>query len=347
VTDVDAGPLLGGRYVVGPVLGVGGMAHVHRGTDTLLGRDVALKLFRDDVAAEDALRIDAEVRTLAALNHPGLVAVYDAGTGSAPYLVMELIEGRTLAACCLDGSLGPERVAEVGAELAEALAHVHGRGVVHRDVKPANVLLTQEGRAKLTDFGIARLVDSVRHTRTGLTIGTAPYLSPEQVRGEPVGPASDVYALGLVLLECLTGRREYPGAEIESALARLSRPPAVPDDLPDLWPDLLRRMTATEPTERPDAAEVAAVLRGAPATPTAVLPVRAVRHPLREVASESLRNRWVVAAVAVLVALCVAVVVAVVLAGGDPQPGGGPPPPSTPAARLDRDLADLHDAVSR
>ncbi len=264
--------LAGGRYELGPVLGRGGMAQVRRATDTVLGRDVAVKLFREDLDEASASRARTEMQTLASLTHPGLVAVHDAGTeldehGEArPFLVMELVGGPTLAACCLDGSLTPERVAEIGAELADALDYVHARGVVHRDVKPANILLSPE-RVKLADFGIARIVDGVRHTSTGLTVGTAPYLSPEQVVGEHVGAAADIYALGLVLLECLTGRREYTGGPVETALARLHRPPEVPDSLPSPWPSLLRAMTAREPADRPAASAVAHTLRD-PGVPT-------------------------------------------------------------------------------
>ncbi|MCW2599210.1 MAG: Serine/threonine protein kinase PrkC, regulator of stationary phase [Frankiales bacterium] len=254
----------GGRYELGPVLGRGGMAQVRRATDTVLGRDVAVKLFREDLDEQSAARVRTEMQTLASLMHPGLVAVHDAGTEldehgvAQPFLVMELVDGPTLAAC---ESLSPERVAQVGAELAVALDYVHAQGVVHRDVKPANILLSPSG-VKLADFGIARIVDGVRHTSTGLTVGTAPYLSPEQVTGDPIGPAADVYALGLVLLESLTGRREFTGGPVETALARLHRDPDVPDSLPVPWPSLLRAMTARQPSARPAAARVAAVLRG-------------------------------------------------------------------------------------
>ncbi len=275
--------LLGGRYELGPLLGRGGMADVHLATDTVLGRDVAAKVFKPHV--EDVDRTSSEVRLLASLNHPGLVSLYDAGTadGGSPWLVMELIDGPTLAACCVDGSLGPDRVATFGADLAEALAHCHERGVVHRDVKPANILITSSDRAKLTDFGIARLVDAARHTATGLTVGTAPYFSPEQVRGTEVGPPSDVYSLGLVLLECLTGRREYAEQNaVACAVARLHRSPDVPPSLPAPWPELLTAMTADEPAERPTAAEVATILRGSIPTMTLVAsddPATSVDHP--------------------------------------------------------------------
>jgi serine/threonine protein kinase len=267
--------LVDGRYELGEVLGTGGMARVYRATDKLLDRQVAVKLFRDDLDDDAAARAEAEMQTLAGLHHPGLVAVHDAGTSDGrPYLVMELVEGPTLGS-------GEGDLAAVGAQVAEALAYVHAKGVVHRDVKPANILLSPVG-AKLADFGIARVLDGVRHTGTGLTVGTAPFLAPEQVTGDPVTPATDVYALGLVLLEGLKGQREYVGPPVEAALARLHRPPAIPSELPAPWPGLLTAMTARMPSMRPTAAEVAHVLRGeatvaVPKPVPAAVPTRVAR----------------------------------------------------------------------
>ena len=159
---------------------------------------------------------------------------------------------------------GPLRLGDVvalGAALADALTYVHRHGVVHRDIKPGNVLLDTEGRPHLSDFGIAVLADATNITATGMVIGTAWYLSPEQVRGQPVGPASDVYALGLVLLECITARREYPGNALEAAVARLHRPPDIPPDLPGPLGGLLVAMTRDEPAERPSTEQVVNELR--------------------------------------------------------------------------------------
>ncbi|GAC1445761.1 MAG: serine/threonine-protein kinase [Mycobacteriales bacterium] len=356
MTGVDVPQELQGRYVLGPALGTGGMARVHRATDTVLGRPVAVKIFRIDSGVGDAQRVQEEGRTLAALNHPGLVGVFDAGVisgpeGASPYLVMELVDGPTLAQCCLGGSLAAGEVAQLGAQLADALAHVHDRGFVHRDVKPANILLDPTGRAKLADFGIARLVDSAHQTATGLTIGTAPYLSPEQVTGTFVGPATDVYALGLVLLECLTGQREYSGAGVEAALARLHRPPHVPVSLSEPWPRLLAAMTDPDPQQRPTAAEVATALRLAPSvpgTPTAVLPTPSApargltrKDAGRGAVLEALRNKLFLAGLALLGLLLVAGATTVALSTRPPAQ-----PPTKPLTQLGRDLHDLQSAAT-
>ncbi len=247
------------RYELGDLLGRGGMADVHRGTDRVLHRPVAVKVLRETADDEsDRHRFTAEARTLARLSHPGLVMVLDAGTtAERPFLVMELVEGQTLAQCCAGHALPAARVAALGAQLAEALAYAHAQGVVHRDVKPGNVLVGSADRVKLADFGIARLLgDAVRHTRTGQAIGTAAYLAPEQVQGGEITPAVDVYSLGLVLLEALTGERSFPGTPTESALARLQRTPEVPAWLPAGWRDLLAAATALDPAQRPTARQV-------------------------------------------------------------------------------------------
>ena len=250
--------IVAGRYRLLALLGRGGSAEVWRAEDEALGREVAVKIVMvptDDSAA----RAGEEARLLARLSHPGLVPVYDAGTDerSRPWVVMELVEGETLAGTISRGPMPSHQVAVVGRSVAEALGYVHAQGLIHRDVKPANVLVGADDRVRLTDFGIARLVDAAKVTATGMTVGTASYLAPEQVLGEAVGPAADVYALGLVLLECLTGHREYAGNTVEVALARLHRPPEVPDALPAGWPGLLRAMTARSPASRPAPARIA------------------------------------------------------------------------------------------
>jgi len=331
-----SGRLLDGRYRLGELLGSGGVAEVYRAVDERLERGVAVKLFRGDVAQE-LQRHEDEMRTLARLNHPSLVTVFDAGTDPTtghPYLVMELVEGSTLSERLRLGALTSARTAEIGTAVADALAYVHGQGLVHRDVKPANVLISSGGRVHLADFGIARLVDSAHLTQAGDVLGTPAYFAPEQVSGEPVGPPADVYALGLMLLECLTGRREYDGPPLEAAMARLSRQPDLPPDLGPGWRDLLIGMTARSPAARLSAAQVVDrlvrissgdVRTGAmplPPTdaPTMAIPMATTVMPRQPptvqapvaVARPSRRRRWF-AVFAVALVIVVAAVVGVVL----------------------------------
>ncbi|MGA8845276.1 MAG: serine/threonine-protein kinase [Nocardioides sp.] len=275
---VGPGSMLAGRYVLGTVLGRGGAADVYRAEDRLLSREVAVKVLREVTEnPNDRARFVAEARTLANLGHRGLVTVLDAGISDAqleqPFLVMELVDGQTLSARI---AAGPSDLAEIGrvaVQLADAIAYAHERDVVHRDVKPGNVLLNDAGVVKLADFGIARLIgDTVRHTQTGHAVGTAAYLSPEQVLGEPLTTAVDVYSLGLVLLEMFTCERAFTGSPTEAALARLSRQPSIPDDIPPHWSSLLRDMTTRDPAARPDASWLAARLRDLPLVPPPAAP---------------------------------------------------------------------------
>lgn len=354
--------VLGNRYEIGSLLGRGGMADVYRATDTLLDRPVAVKILRENTPdGSDRARFTAEARTLAQLSHTGLVMVLDAGITTAdssdrPFLVMELIEGPTLSAAIAEGPMDLERVGAVGVQVAEALAYAHDRGVVHRDVKPGNVLLGADQRVKLADFGIARLIgDAVHHTKTGQAIGTAAYLAPEQVTGADVEGPADVYSLGLVLLEALTGVRAYPGTPVEAAMARLSRKPDVPADLPPAWRELLESMTALDPADRPSAASVAACLR---TQPTELIPVPVIRDvtpppPPPPLPPPVARRSWSdrlralpshqVALAGVLTSLVLLLVVAALAAGGD-DTDRRDLPPNTPS-QLEQPLADLHDAV--
>ncbi|WP_240638582.1 serine/threonine-protein kinase [Microbacterium sp. ABRD28] len=266
-TPSSPDPLLDGRYRLGDLVGEGGMARVYRAEDVLLGRSVAVKVLRPGVeGSASPERARAEVAALAALSHPALVMLLDASLepGKPEYLVMEFVEGQTLARALSASPLPPTEVAALAAELAEALHVVHAAGVVHRDLKPANILVTPSPlphrlfRAKLADFGIAYLLDSARITTPGTVIGTASYLAPEQVRGAAPAPPADIYALGLVLLEALTGTRAFPAASAaEAALARLGAPPRIPADVGPGWRALLERMTDLDPARRPAALEVA------------------------------------------------------------------------------------------
>ena len=271
--EFAAGDLVGDRFRIESVVGVGGMATVYRCVDESLGRTVALKVFRSELAdADDVRRQRDEVQLLASLNAPGLVTLFDAvaeggvGDHGRAFLVLEFVDGIDLRTKLLDGPPEPAFIARIGSDVAGALSYIHRRGVVHRDVKPSNILLPHDHStpgaplAKLADFGIARLLDDARMTATGTVIGTATYLSPEQAQGATVGTASDVYSLGLVLLESLTGLRAFPGTAIEAVLARLARDPEIPLTIGDSWRTLLTAMTARKPQDRPDAASVAATL---------------------------------------------------------------------------------------
>jgi eukaryotic-like serine/threonine-protein kinase len=254
--------LLAGRYEVGPLVGLGGTARVHRGWDRDQNRAVAVKVFEPGCTPAPDRGGAWELKVLAGLRHPGLVQVLGSGVDAAGrlFVVMDLVDGGTLGSRLHAGPLPAPAVVRLGAVIAAALAQVHARGVVHRDVKPGNILLGRDDEPRLTDFGIARIVGATRVTTTGVVVGTAAYMAPEQVRGQPVGPAADVYALGLVLLEAVTGRREYEGGTLESAVARLHRAPLVPAQVPDPLATVIPRMTAFEPADRPSASDVAAAL---------------------------------------------------------------------------------------
>ncbi|MFG2279556.1 protein kinase [Streptomyces asoensis] len=260
--------ILDGRYRLDARIGSGGAADVHRGFDLRLKRAVAVKVFRPGAGAGSEEGLRSEAMLLARLQHPGLVTAYDVGRHDGrAYLVMQLVEGRTLKARIAESPLSCDDTARLGAGLARALAHAHEAGIVHRDVKPSNILLDPSDRPYLTDFGISRLVDATTDTVTGTLVGTAAYLSPEQVLGRTVGRPVDVYALGLVLLECLTGRLEYDGGPLEAAIARLHRPPAVPSGLPAELATLLRDMTALGEQDRPSAPDCARTLATLAGTP--------------------------------------------------------------------------------
>ena len=265
--DSFAGATFGERYRLDGLIGRGGMASVYRGVDLALGRPVAVKVFAESAEGiDDAERRKSETALLASVSHRALVRLYDASRDAATgreYLVMELVDGRDLRDTLRLGPIGPADAAGLLADLAEALHVIHERGIVHRDVKPANVLLdpahlpSRTWNAKLADFGIARLIDDARITRAGLLVGTPGYLSPEQVSGRPPTTAADVYALGLLVLESRTGETPFPGPAAEAAGARLVRDPDIPESLASDWVALLRAMTSREPSGRPSALDVA------------------------------------------------------------------------------------------
>ncbi|WP_082538500.1 MULTISPECIES: serine/threonine-protein kinase [unclassified Pseudonocardia] len=253
-TDVIAG-----RYILATHVGIGSTATVYRAWDPEQDQSVAVKLFVNGCDVTGLNRQRRELRAMSHLHHPSLVRLHGGGVDRGrPYLVSELVEGETLAERFSRGRLSVDEVCRLGADVATGLAHIHARGVVHRDVKPSNIMLCRRTRkARLTDFGIARVMGYASLTQTGAVLGTAAYLAPEQASGDSVSPAVDVYALGLLLIEALTGEREYPGTPIESAVARLHRMPRVPETVPSFLREALRAATFTRPDDRLLAADMA------------------------------------------------------------------------------------------
>jgi eukaryotic-like serine/threonine-protein kinase len=257
---------LGGRYALHSLLATGGMGQVWRASDVLLDRLVAVKVLRSEYTGDPTFlaRFRAEAQHTARLVHPNIAALHDYGEVVAAdgeclaYLVMELVEGEPLSALLTRcGRLDPQRTLDIVRQTAAALAVAHAAGVVHRDVKPGNVLVGWDGVVKITDFGIAWSASSVPLTRTGQVVGTAHYLSPEQAEGGKAGPASDVYALGAITYECLAGRRAFDGeSPVQIALAQIrDEPEPLPDDVPEPMRTLVARAMVKDPALRfPDGA---------------------------------------------------------------------------------------------
>jgi eukaryotic-like serine/threonine-protein kinase len=275
-----ASVVLAGRYRLEGCVAYGGVGEVWRATDLVLGRPVAVKLLRAEYAQhpEVLARFRAEARHAGSVSHPGIAQVYDYGEDGAaatPYLVMELVDGPSLARVLAAGPLTPAHAMDVLAQAAAGLQAAHAAGLVHRDIKPGNLLVGPSGQVKITDFGIAHAAWSAPITQTGALVGTPAYLAPERVTGGPATPASDLYSLGLVGYQCLTGAVPFEGIAHEVTAAHRHRtlpplPPAVPDGVAELVNDLAARDPAARPASAGDVAVRAGRLRdGLAGRPTA------------------------------------------------------------------------------
>jgi eukaryotic-like serine/threonine-protein kinase len=328
-----------GRYEVERTLGGGGMAVVYLARDGELGRPVALKVLADNLAddAELRQRFVREARLAARLSHPNVVRVYDAGEQDGrPYIVMECVEGESLAELLLrEGRLNPDRVAELGAQACAGLEHAHRAGLVHRDVKPANLLLTDDGTLKVADFGIAHAVGGTLVTEVGTVLGTAAYLSPEQALGEGVTPASDLYSLGTCLYELLAGEPPYGHETLGELFSRREAGPpprlaGVPRELEAVVLQCLER----DPADRPaSAAELARLLAGSRSAGPATAATELARFDL------TVRRRTLLWGLVLLVIVVAAIVGALALGGGDASSPEPVPRGDTPAQDF-RNLAD-------
>ncbi len=287
-----AGMILGGRYELAGPVGNGGYCEVWRATDTVLSRPVAVKLLHPGYAGKAGAlaRFEAEARHAGALSHPNIARVYDYGEpadGQPPYLVMELVDGPSLEEVLACGPLGARQSMDIIAQAAAGLQAAHDAGLIHRDVKPANLLLASGGIVKITDFGIARAVGSAAVTPSGEMMGTPGYHAPEQVVGAQVTSASDLYALGVVAYECLAGTPPFTGTPVEMAVAHRDRPlpplpPWVPADVSALVGDLTAKDPARRPASAADVVLRAALLRDGQQAATGGRP-----HPAPEARAEA------------------------------------------------------------
>jgi serine/threonine-protein kinase len=260
--------MLAERYRLESRIAFGGVGEVWRATDLVLDRPVAVKLLRDGYSEhpETLTRFREEARHAGSLAHPGIAQVYDYGEETppdSPYLVMELVDGPSLAGLLSSGPLGTARTMDIVAQAAAGLAAAHRTGLVHRDIKPANLLVTRDGTVKITDFGLAHAAGSAPLTQTGALVGTPAYLAPERAEGASATPATDLYSLGVVAYECLAGSPPFDGAPFEMVAAHQRRPlPLLPAAVPAEVAALVTHMTAKDPAARPASAEAVAARAG-------------------------------------------------------------------------------------
>ena len=319
--------IAGGRYRVERVLGVGAMAKVLLAHDAELEREVAVKLLDEGLAADPSFRarFAREARVAAGLSHPNVVTVFDVGeTDGRPFIVMELIPGRTLEERLRrDGALRPNDVLAIARQVCAGLEHAHANGLVHRDLKPGNLIERDDGTIKIADFGIARLVEGTELTEAGMVVGTAAYLAPEQAEAGTVTPATDLFALGVVLYELVTGRQPWKVDSLaELAGRRDAPPPEFPANIPPGLRAAIERCLMQDPEDRPSsAAEVARLLDDGGEDPTVVIPRAAPRRRRTRP-----RRASVLAVAAGVLLLAIALLgLALGTRGGDANP------PDTPA----------------
>lgn len=370
-----AGMMLAGRYELERRIGAGGAGEVWQAADTGLGRAVAVKLLRPEYAAGDEAlaRFRAGARHAAQLAHPGIVQVYDygqAGPPAGPYLVMELVDGPSLARVMAAGPLERARVLDVVRQVAAALAAAHAAGLVHGDIKPANLLLDADGTVKIADFAIAYAAGSAALTRTGKLPGTPGYLAPERAVGGPASAASDLYSLGVVAWECLAGAPPFTGTPLEIAFAHARRAlPPLPAGVPAGVAALVAELTAKDPAARPPGAAAAAaraaqLLEGMtadaapwPADPPggrhALLPLTLTLAPVTAYDQPSARRRpdrlwrWaMVAAGGAAVAAALGGWLAFASSGATPQPHGARIRPTAAGTRAAGTRARAHSPAA-
>lgn len=359
----SSGLTFGGRYQLSSRVAIGGMGEVWQATDLVIGRTVAIKILKDEYLGDPGFleRFRAEARHAALVNHEGIANVFDYGEedGSA-YLVMELVPGEALSSILeRDRTLSTDRVLDIVAQTALALQAAHAAGLVHRDVKPGNLLITPDGRVKITDFGIARIADQVPLTATGQVMGTVQYLSPEQASGHPASPTTDIYSLGIVAYEALAGKRPFTGeSQVAIAMAQINEtPPELPATVAEPVRNLIYACLAKNPADRPASAahlaraaqalrrgDVAAAAAAVPGilgegshaatvgpnygqNPTQATRVLSTRADDAAPEPEKRRNPWtwpLVALISLLAVVLIGTIIALVA-----NPGGTPTPSNT------------------